>query len=160
MRGRGIGVLIAVVLVLVTTGVFAGLGVRHASHQNSLDDERTSIALLAGKYAVDFTSVDYRHLDSDFQAAAKNATPDFAKKYLSYIKIFEPIYTKGEVVQTTSVELAGVSSLTPSTAVVLVALKGVATNTRTKLGTQQLFRMQISLEKVGEKWLTSNVVPL
>jgi hypothetical protein len=44
--------------------------------------------------------------------------------------------------------------------VVLVALKGVATNTKTKLGTQQLFRMQVSLAKVGNRWLTDNVVPL
>ncbi|HVT64116.1 MAG TPA: hypothetical protein VHD81_03110 [Mycobacteriales bacterium] len=157
---RGSAVLIAVVLVLVATGVLAGIGVRHASNANSLDDERTQVALIAGKYAVDFTSVDYRHLQADFDAAAKNATSDFAKKYLATVQVFAPLYTKGQVVQTTSVDLAGVSSLTSDTAVVLVALKGVATNTKTKLGTQQLFRMQISLAKVGNRWLTSNVVPL
>ena len=157
---RGLAVLIAVVLVLVTTGVFAVIGVRHASHQNSLDDERAQVALLAGKYAVDFTSVDYRHLQADFDAAAKNATSDFSKKYLATVQAFAPLYTKGEVVQTTSVDLAGVSTLTSTSAIVLVALKGVATNTKTKLGTQQLFRMQISLTKVGDRWLTNNVVPL
>jgi Mce-associated membrane protein len=157
---RGVLTLIAVVLVLVATGVFAGLGVRHASHANSLDDERTHVALIAGKYAVDFTSVDYRHLQEDFDAAAKNATSDFAKKYLATVQVFAPLYTKGQVVQTTSVDRSGISSITSKTAVVLVSLKGVATNTRTKLGTQQLFRMQISLEKVGDRWLTSNVVPL
>ncbi|HVS68398.1 MAG TPA: hypothetical protein VHE56_07595 [Mycobacteriales bacterium] len=157
---RGVPLLIAVVLVLIGTGVLAGIGVRHASHASSLDDERTKVALLAGKYAVDFTSVDYRHLQADFDAAAKNATPDFSKKYLATVQVFAPLYTKGQVVQTTSVDLAGVSSITPTSAVVLVALKGVATNTKTKLGTQQLFRMQISLSKVGDRWLTSNVVPL
>lgn len=157
---RGLSVLVAVVAVLVATGVFAVIGVRHASHAKSLDDERTRLALLAGKYAVDFTSVDYRHLQDDFNAAAKNATPDFAKKYLATVQVFAPIYTKGKVVQTTSVALAGVSSLTPTSAVVLVALKGVATNTKTTIGTKQLFRMQMSLTKVGDRWLTSNVVPL
>jgi Mce-associated membrane protein len=144
----------------VTTGVFAVIGVRDASDSKSLDDERTQVRVLAGRYAVDFTSVDYRHLQADFDAAAKNATPDFSKKYLATVEVFAPLSTKGQVVQTTSVDLAGVSSLTSNTAVVLVALKGVATNTRTKLGTQQLFRMQISLEKINGRWLTSNVVPL
>jgi len=157
---RGVLVLVAVIAVLVATGVFAVIGVRHASHQNSLDDERTQVALLAGKYAVGFTSVDCRHLQADFDAAAKNATPDFAKKYLATVKVFAPLYTKGQVIQTTSVDLAGVSSITSRSAVVLVALKGVATNTKTKLGTQQLFRMQVSLAKVGNRWLTDNVVPL
>lgn len=157
---RGLPLLIGVVLVLVATGVLAGLGVSHASHASGQDSERTRVASLAGQYAVDFTSVDYRHLQADFVAASKNATPQFAKRYLATVQVFVPIYTKGQVVQTTSVERAGVASLTRTQAVVLVALKGVATNTRTKLGTQQLFRMQMSLTKMGKRWLTSNVVPL
>ncbi|HVT19823.1 MAG TPA: hypothetical protein VHE57_00345 [Mycobacteriales bacterium] len=157
---RAVWVLVAVVAVLVTVGVFAGIGVHKASNANAKDDDRQRIALLAGKYAVDFTSVDYRHLQEDFDAASKNATEEFAKKYLATVQVFAPIYTKGKVVQTTSVALAGVSSLTPTSAVVLVALKGVATNTKTTIGTKQLFRMQMSLTKVGDRWLTSNVVPL
>ncbi|HVT20432.1 MAG TPA: hypothetical protein VHE57_03470 [Mycobacteriales bacterium] len=157
---RGTSVLIAVVAVLVATGVFAGIGVRHASDAKSVDRERSQVATIAGKYAVDFTSVDYRHLQDDFDAAAKNATSDFAKKYLATVQVFAPLYTKGQVVQTTSVDLAGISALSSDSAVVLVALKGVATNTKTKLGTEQLFRMQITLKKVGDRWLTDNVVPL
>jgi Mce-associated membrane protein len=157
---RGVVAFVAVLAALVVAGVFAGIELRNVSHANSREDERTKVALIAGKYAVDFTSVDYRHLQSDFDAASKNATPDFAKKYLETVQVFAPLYTKGQVVQTTSVDLAGVTSISPTQAVVLVALKGIATNTRTKLGTQQLFRMQISLSKVGDRWLTSNVVPL
>jgi len=157
---RGLALLLCVVAVLAATTVFAVIGWRHASHASSLDDERDQVRSLAGRYAVDFTSVDYRNLQADFDAAAKNATPEFAKKYLATVQVFAPLYTKGQVVQTTSVDLAGVSSMSPTSAVVLVALKGVATNTKTKLGTQQLFRMQISLTKVGNQWLTSNVVPL
>lgn len=157
---RGVATLVAVIVVLIATGVLAGIGLRHVSHAKSIDHERTQVALLAGKYAVGFTSVDYRHLQADFAAAAKNATPDFAKKYLQTVQVFAPLYTKGQVVQTTSVDLAGVSSITPSSAVVLVALKGVATNTKTKIGTQQLFRMQITLSKIGNRWLASGVVPL
>ncbi|MGN6475370.1 MAG: hypothetical protein ACTHK4_17205 [Mycobacteriales bacterium] len=157
---RGLALLIAVVAVLVATGVLAGIGLRHASHAKSVDDERTQVALIAGKYAVDFTSVDYRHLQADFRAAAKNATSVFAKKYLATVQVFAPLYTKGKVVQTTSVDLAGISSITPSSATVVVALKGVATNTKTNFPTQQLFRMEISLTKVGSRWLTSNVVPV
>jgi Mce-associated membrane protein len=157
---RGVLTLIGVVVVLVTTGVFAVIGVRHASDSKSRDDERSQVAAIAGRYAVGFTSVDYRHLQADFDAAAKNATPTFAKQYLATVQVFTPLYTKGQVVQTTTVGRVGISSITSKSATVIVSLNGVATNTRTKLGTQQLFRMQISLEKVGDRWLTSRVVPL
>jgi hypothetical protein len=147
-----------VALAVATT--FAVIKERDVAHASSLNHERRHVEAVAGQYAIDFTSVDYRHMQAEFTAAAKNATPDFAKKYLATVKVFAPLYTKGQVVQTTSVESAAVSSLTRDSAVVLVALAGKATNIRTKAATDQLFRMEITLSKVAGTWLTSDVVPL
>jgi hypothetical protein len=157
---RGLALLVVVVVALAVAATFAVIKERDVSHASSLNHERTHVEAVAGQYAIDFTSVDYRHINAEFAAAAKNATPAFAKKYLATVNVFAPLYTKGKVVQTTAVKSAAVSSLTPHTAVVLVALTGTATNIKTKVGTSQLFRMQISLSKVGNVWLTSNVVPL
>jgi hypothetical protein len=63
-------------------------------------------------------------------------------------------------VVTTSVDTAGIESLTPDAAVVLVALKGTATNTSSPNGSLQLFRMQVNLSRVNGNWLASNVQPI
>lgn len=159
-RTRALVVIAAAVAVIVAAGVLSVIGFSKLSDNSNRDDERTQVAAAAGQLAVNFTSIDYTKLQSEFAATAKLATPDFAKKYLATVKAFAPLYRKGKVVQTTSVDVTGISSITPTTAVVLVALKGTATNTATPNGSQQLFRMEIDLAKVGKTWLASNVQPL
>jgi hypothetical protein len=160
MNRRGLALISAATAALVLTATFSVIGLRRASHYSAVSHERTLVAALAGQYGVDFTSVDYRHMQSEFQAASKNATPKFAKVYLRTVAAFAPLYLKGKVVQTTSVDLAGVTSLTPTSAVVLVALGGISKNAQSGAGTSQLFRMRILLTKVGGRWLTSDVTPL
>jgi hypothetical protein len=160
VRPRALPVLVAALVVLAVTVTLSIVGLRQLSHASSRDDERTQVAALAGQLAVDFTSIDYRHLQQEFATTASHATADFSKKYLATVKAFEPLYRKGKVVQTTSVDVAGVQSLTATAAVVLVALKGTATNSAAPSGTQQLFRMQVDLTKQGHAWLASNVQPL
>lgn len=165
VRDRGaaaiwLSALIVGVVVAAVATTFLVLKAHDKSHYSSLNSERTRLEAVAGQYAIDFTSVDYRHMQTDFDDAAKNATSDFAKKYLATVKVFKPLYIKGKVVQTTSVRSAAVQSMSSNDGVVLVALAGTATNIKTEAATQQLFRMQVSLTKVDGKWLTSNVVPL
>ncbi|HVU61617.1 MAG TPA: hypothetical protein VHA79_07620 [Mycobacteriales bacterium] len=155
-----LAVLVVGVVVAAVFTTFLVLKAHDKSHYSSLNHERSQLEAVAGQYAIDFTSVDYRHMQTDFDDAAKNATSDFAKKYLATVKVFKPLYVKGKVVQTTTVRSAAVQSMSPNDAVVLVALAGTATNVKTQAATQQLFRMQVSLTRVDGKWLTSNVVPL
>lgn len=159
-RSRAQLVLAVALVVIVATGVLAGLGFGHLSHSSKRVDERTRVAAVAGQLAVDFTSIDYRNLNADFAATAARAAPAFAKTYLATVKAFAPLYRKGKVVQTTSVDVSGIQSLTASRAVVLVALKGTATNTATPGGSLQLFRMQVDMSKLGNVWLATNVQPL
>jgi len=159
-RSRALVVIAAAVVVILAAGVLSIIGIRKLSHNSDVDNERTQVAAAAGQLAVDFTSIDYTKLQTEFAETATHATPDFAKKYLATVRTFAPLYRKGKVVQTTSVDVTGIQSMTPTTAVVLVALKGTATNTATPNGSQQLFRMQIDLAKVGKTWLASNVQPL
>ena len=159
-RTRALVVVAAALVVFLGTGALAIVGISKVSHNSDLDDERTQVTAAAGQLAVDFTSIDYTKMHSEFAATAKHATPEFRTKYLATVKAFTPLYRKGKVVQTTSVDVAALQSMTPTTAVVLVALKGRATNTATPNGSEQLFRMQIDLAKVGKTWLASNVQPL
>jgi hypothetical protein len=159
-RFRARVVLVVAAVVLVVTAALAIVGLQRHSDTSSLNRQRATVSAVAGQLAVDFTSIDYRHLQQEFTATAAHATPAFAKKYLATVKAFAPLYRKGKVVQTTSVDVAGIESMTADSAVVLVALKGIAKNTAAPTGTQQLFRMQIDLAKQGKVWLASNVQPI
>ncbi|HEX3898986.1 MAG TPA: hypothetical protein VHW74_07420 [Mycobacteriales bacterium] len=157
---RGLALLVVVVIALAVVTTFAVIKYRDASHASSQNSERTQVAAIAGQYAVDFSSIDYRNFDAETADAVTHATADFAKKYLATMKVFKPLYTKGKVVQTTSIAKAAVESVSPTSAKVLVAVSGTATNVNTTAPTQQLYRFEISLSKVDGKWLTSDVTTL
>jgi Mce-associated membrane protein len=153
-------VVVVLVVVLAVSTTFLVFKVQDVSHSNSQTHERTHVAAIAGQYAVDFTAIDYRKFDAERDAAAKNATSAFATEYLATMKDLRPIFTKGQVVQTTSVQHSAVLSLSGSEAVVLVALSGTATSVRSTTPTIPEYRMQITLTKVDGNWLTSKVVQL
>jgi Mce-associated membrane protein len=160
VRSRARLVLTAAVVVSVVAAAFVALGARHLSHDSAKASERTVVTAVAGQLAVDFTSIDYRHLDQEFAQTAARATPAFAKNYLGTVKQFVSLYVKGKVVQTTSVDVAGIEQMSPTSARVLVALRGTATNSASPGGTQQLYRMEVDLTKQSGRWLASNVQPL
>jgi hypothetical protein len=170
-RTRALVVLVVSLVVIVLAAALSVLGLRHlgakdGSQGRSVNQEKARIASraqvlgAAGQLAVDFTSIDYRNLNAEFQATSQHATSDFAKKYLATVKAFAPLYKRGKVVQSTSVESAGIQALSDDSAVVLVALKGIATNTESPNGSEQLFRMQVDLSNVDGAWLASNVQPI
>jgi Mce-associated membrane protein len=147
-----------VLVALVALGVLAGLGVHRASNLSKQADERAHIVSLAGEYAVDYSSLDYRHLQADVQAEIKNATGQFATRYRATVQLLTPVFVQRKLVATGSVTLAGIASMTKTSAVVLVALNQVVKSTASTLGTTKLVRMEVSLSRVGGRWLASNVV--
>jgi Mce-associated membrane protein len=159
-RRRALVVLGVATVVLIATVALSVVGLVQLSHGNHVDDERRQAAAAAGQLAVDFTSIDYRHLQQDIATTAAHATAAFATKYTATIKALGPVYRRGKVVVTTSVRATGLQSITSSSAVALVALKGVSSNTVTPNGSETLFRIQVNLAKQGHTWLASNVQPL
>lgn len=160
MKRGGVFVLIAVVLVLVVTGALAGLGVSRGSDLSSRASERTRVVSLAGQYAVDYSSLDYRHLQADAQAEIKNATSAFATRYRATVQLLTPLFAKNKYVVKGSVALAGLRSLTPTAAVVLIALDQKISSSATTFPTEKLVRMQVSLSKLGGRWLVSDVAQI
>ncbi|HVW81946.1 MAG TPA: hypothetical protein VHB69_13495 [Mycobacteriales bacterium] len=159
-RGLALPVLLIAVVVLIVATVFVVLKARDVSHASSVSSERKQIAAIAGQYAVDFTSIDYRQFDQDTSANVKHASAGFAKTYLATMKAFKPIYVKGKIVTTTTVARSAITTISKTSAVVLVALNGTTTSVNTKGETQQLDRFQITLSKVDGSWLTSNVTTI
>lgn len=141
----------------MTLGVLAGLGVSRASDLTSQASERTRVTALASQYAVDFTSIDYRHVQADIDAGLKESTAAFGPRFRATIQVLAPSFLKAHSVQITSVARAGLESFTPTSAIALVALNSNLTSTQAPKGVQNLFRVQISMQKVGGRWLASNL---
>jgi hypothetical protein len=157
---RGLAQLVAAVVALVVLGVLAGIGVSRESTLSSKEHQRSHVASLAGEYAVDFTSVDYRHIPAEVEATAQDATPTFAAHYRAFVTALTPIFTSGKVVQRTSLKRIGMESLTSTAAVAIVLLQRVTITTKSPAGTTTFARMRIALSKSGGRWLVSNMAQL
>jgi Mce-associated membrane protein len=160
-RSRAVYVVAAALVVIVALGALTAVAVHTTEHRSaSSDGDRTTLLALGGQLAVDFTSFDYRHLNADFTATAKRATPAFAKTYLAQSKSVASVITKAKAVSTSQVVATGLKSSSATNAVVLVAIDDLTKNTASPKGTRQFFRMQINLVRQNGQWLASQVEPL
>jgi Mce-associated membrane protein len=161
-RRRALNVVAAALVVIVGLGVLAVVAVHTTQHRSGGSSGGSQGTLLAvgGQLAVDFTSFDYRHLDAEFVATSKRATPAFAKTYLAQSKSVASIITKAKAVSTSQVVATGLKSSSATNAVVLVAINDVTKNTQSPKGTTQYFRMEVDLVRQNGQWLASQVQPL
>jgi Mce-associated membrane protein len=160
-RGRALNVVMAAFVVIVVLGSLTVAAIHTTQHRSSSGGgDRTTLLAVGGQLAVDFTSFDYRHLDADFAATAKRATPAFASTYLKQSKSVASVITKAKAVSTSQVVATGLKSSSATNAVVLVAVNDLTKNTQSPKGTTQYFRMQITLVNQNGTWLASQVEPL
>jgi Mce-associated membrane protein len=160
-RSRALTVVMAAFVVIVVLGSLTAVAIHTTQHRSSSGNaDRTTLLAVGGQLAVDFTSFDYRHLDADFTATAKRATPAFASTYLKQSKSVASVITKAKAVSTSQVVATGLKSSSATNAVVLVAVNDLTKNTQSPKGTTQYFRMQITLVHQNGQWLASQVEPL
>jgi hypothetical protein len=165
-RRRPTRVIVAALVVILVLGSAAGYAIRTTGQRSSAGSDQTALLAIGGQLAVDFTSFDYRHLNAEFAATAKRATPAFAKTYLSQSKSVASFITKAKAVSTSRVVAAGLcedkaqcKDATTGT-VVLVALDDVTTNASAPKGTTQYFRMEVDLTRQNGRWIANEVQPL
>jgi Mce-associated membrane protein len=160
-RSRALTVVMAAFVAIVVLGSLTAVVIHTTQHRSSSGNaDRITLLAVGGQLAVDFTSFDYRHLDADFAATAKRATPAFASTYLKQSKSVASVITKAKAVSTSQVVATGLKSSSATNAVVLVAVNDLTKNTQSPKGTTQYFRMQITLVRQNGKWLASQVEPL
>jgi hypothetical protein len=157
--GRALAALAAVIAALAVAVTFAVIEIRHDSNGDSLGGERSKVTALAGEYAVDFTSIDYHHMQDEAAAEAKNATSAFGAVYTATIKTFQPYYTQHTIVEKTTVQRSALSSINAKSAIALIALDAVTTQ-KGRPATDRLLRVRITLSKVNGRWLMSNLTTL
>lgn len=149
-------VLVGLAIVTALAGLLGWLGFR--VHQGQREQAQRSQFLQAARQgAVNLTTIDWHHADSDVQRILDGATgqfyDDFAKRSQPFVDVVKQVQatTVGRVTE------AGLESQTADTAQVLVAAAVQTSNAGVPEQVPRAWRMRIFVRKVDGQLKVSNV---
>ncbi|MGZ4614458.1 MAG: hypothetical protein ACXV4A_02765 [Actinomycetes bacterium] len=149
-------VLVAVLAVAVTVAL-----VPRVSSASAQENRRDAILQAARQQAVNFTTLDYRHLDRDLGRVVAGSTGDFRKQFRSGTQDLTKLVTANKAVATGEVLDAGVVSDDADSARVLVVADSTVTNTGSPTPQKRHYRIQMDLVRdpsvQGGRWLVSDL---
>lgn len=145
---------VLVLMALVVASVVLGLKVREASADEA---RREAVLRAARQEAVNFTTIDYRHLERDFGRVLEGATGEFEKEFSSGRGELEELLRKNETVSEGEVLEAGIVNADDDSAKVLVVVDSEVRNTGEPQGTVRHYRMQMDLVYEDGSWRTSSM---
>lgn len=143
-----------VALALVALAVVQFLGVHHSGAQ---EDLRADAAAAARRVAVDLTTIGTGTASADIARVINDSTGGFHDQYVQQADGFQKQVTESGVTSRGQATSAGVVSADDAHAVVLVAVNATVTNKQAPAPAQRVYRMRITLDRVGEAWLASNM---
>ena len=146
--------LAALALLLLVGGVVLGVqAVRHGGERSA----REAAVQAAEQQAVNVTSLSSNDVEAGLQRVVDGGTGDFKAEYdqqaerLREALNSQEITAKGEVVD------SAVVRSDEQSAVVLVVVNGTVANKAQPQAQPRRYRMQVELEHVGDRWLTSSL---
>lgn len=158
--GRGTiitGVLAA--LLLGATALAGFFGYQYATTDSPATSAEASAEAIdtAKDYAIKLSSFDYRDLNKNRDAITAMSTDDFAAKYSEMVTALSQIVTDGKGEATAEVSHAAVEKIDGSSATVILFVDQKARNVVSPDGKTQPYRMVVTLERSGDRWLVDNV---
>ena len=153
---------VAVVAVVAAVAlVAAGLLAPRLGAAAARDDRRAEVLQAARQATVDFTTLDYRHLDRDLDRVLQGATGGFRKQFRAGTHDLERLVTANKAVARGQVLDAGLVSFDDDSARVLVAADSTVTNTGNPAPQKRHYRIQLDLTRGGppghSRWLVSDL---
>jgi Mce-associated membrane protein len=155
-RHRGWQVLVLGVVLVMTIGGLAGwLGYRalQAHRESAL---RGMYVQMARQGALDLTTIDYTHADSDVKRIVDAATGKFRDDFQSRSQPLVDVVKQAQSKSEGTITEAGLQSFHDDTAQVLLAVAVKTTYSGNQSDTKA-WRMRIDLQKVGDSAKMSNV---
>jgi Mce-associated membrane protein len=148
--------LVGVVAILASTSVAGWLGYRE--HQARQAQQQTDLLIrVARQGALNLTTIDWHHADSDIRRILDSATgafhDDFSKRSQPFIEVLKKAQSKS----VGTINEAGLESQSGDEALVMVAVSVVATNVGEPEAEPRHWRMRVSVKKVGDEAKVSNV---
>lgn len=122
------------------------------------DDLHAAVLEAATQEVLAFTNIDYRSAQESIDKVKAGATGDFAKQYDKGAKSLPTVLARSKSIATAEILSAGVVAADQDNATVLVATKGTVINTTTEgKKAERNLRLQLDLQYVDGKWLTSDL---
>ncbi len=150
----GTGVWALVVIALLVTAVVLGLRVRAADQRADL---RADAVQAARQEALNLTSVDATDLDGDLERVLEGASGTFREEFEAQSTTLRSVLQENQVAAEGTVLDAGLARFSEDAATALVVIDSVVRNRSVPDGQTRTYRMQLELERVGDRWLTSSL---
>jgi Mce-associated membrane protein len=145
---------LAAVVALTTVVGFVGFR-DYQSHQAK--EQRELFVQVGRQGALNLTTIDWQHADTDVQRVLDSSTgafyDDFSKRQRPFIEVVKKAQSKS----TGTITEAGLESESGDQAQVLVAVTVKTSNLGAPDQEPRIWRMRISVEKVGDEAKVSNV---
>jgi Mce-associated membrane protein len=153
---------VAAILGVVTIGLAVSLALvlMQLGNKSAVETARASAVSAAKTYSVELAAYNYRHLDKDFGIVLAHSTPSFRKSFTESSDALKSTLTKYHATSKATVVAAGLISASTTRAVALVFLDQTVTNSTQKRATTDRSQVEITLVRVGGKWMIDQVTLL
>ncbi|MGE2734576.1 hypothetical protein [Mycolicibacterium vaccae] len=126
-------------------------------NQRIIDDAAAQALDTAQRYAVTLTAVDAEKLDNNFAAVLDGATGEFKDMYQQSSAGLKQVLVDNKAKATGTVVAAGIKSATPTKVEVLLFVDQSVTNALNPEPRLDRSRLIMTMEKVDNRWLASDV---
>ena len=154
---------LAMLVVVLLLGAALGGALSWRTHGDRADaatrQERYGDVLAAANAEVTaFVNLRYDQASASVDAVASGATGDFRDHYVRSAAQVIRVLQRQRSLMTGRVVWSGVTAVSPDRATVIAATTGTVANNRTEGSARPRdFRFRVSLVRVGDRWLTSDI---
>ncbi|MDT7586635.1 MAG: Mce-associated rane protein [Pseudonocardiales bacterium] len=153
-RALLLGALLLALITAITIGVLQLKQYQDNSRGAAL---RASAVQVATQVVTHLTSVTSKTVTADMNRLLGETAGAFRDQFTQQAKLYSKLLNDSQVSSTGAVVQAGVESIQPGKATVLIAAVAEVRNNAATDGQHRVYRMRVSLERDGDRWLASNM---
>lgn len=148
--------LVGLAVIVALSGLAGWWGWRaYQFHQAQV--QRSQFLQVARQGALNLTTIDWQHADTDVERILGSATGPFYDDFAERAQSFIDIVRQAQATTTGTIAEAGLESETPDGAQVLVAVNVETVNAAAPEQTPRAWRMRITVQKTDDQLKVSNV---
>jgi Mce-associated membrane protein len=147
---------VGLAVVTALAALVGWLGFR-AYQSHSADQQRNLFLQVGRQGAINLTTIDWQHADTDVERILNSATGTFFDDFSKRSQPFIDVVKQAQSTSVGTVTEAGVESVTGDSAQVLVAVSVKTSNIGAPEQMPRSWRMRINVQRVGDEAKISNV---
>ena len=148
--------MLAALIAVAAAGALVVLSVGEYRHRHD-DALRAQAVDSTRDYLAAMAAFDYQKLDANRDRIVTNSTAGFAAKYDEMVKALRDIVVTSKGVATATADHVVVERLDGSNATVIAFVDQHVTNVTAPQGSEQKYRMVVTLVRDGDRWIVNDV---